>query len=793
MTIAPPMDRRSDASSDLAREQAGRVVHGVYRLVKGRLLHDDANQAITQLVDALAQAVGDYAAASKGSTVAVLFASNNVFVDRQMLRASRETYQLALELGEMLATFGITELSLSHPLDRAEAHDMASAIALAQRDRSLARKERLEGWQTIKARRVVAFSGGTQLTPVQRAARTYAASVLIVQSFYRQLREGASELPHGIKRVAQRLVTAAEDDSRLLLVIAASPSTAADRAATAVSTAIIALAMARQLTSDRTALLGLASAAVLYDVGRPRMVRTTMSGVERSLTDAEQEKLPASTVAALTALGKLHPGSLARAVIAYEALGLRVGAGKVYGGRRPPSVLARVLHTARTFVEARAGQGALEAGASMDDAVQALFGQARDATERTYAKLLLGALGLFPAGTLVELTTGELAVVTATPRQPIDFARPPVRVLYDRDANLLEAPIDLDLAMPPRPGEPARLIQRAVDADEQQMRQMRAYVAGLSTAAARPAAKPAAPARAIAPPPEPPAPPPVRPPTGPVRAAGTIPPRARTGAPPVADAASLRPRRDPRADDTDPGSMPPPASAAPATPRSGAGPSQLPDPDLAARPAEVKAPSMARAEPHATAASTRAMSWDQYGQLVDETQLPLDAVTRTMPPPPDATDALLAAYLDEAPSRGGGNHGLRGWGNEPSSQRDSSRAAWGGPESSGGPTSSSRDSSRLDPPSSGGPRSSSQASWSAIPSSRRPDPPSSEPPRSRSLSGRSRTCTQDWTTAPRGPASIRGGSPIRRSPVPPPPPPEEPPSTGRKPKADRQGWGADKK
>lgn len=850
---AAPVARQGDAEA--ARDQAGRVVHCVYRLVKGLLMHDDANQAIAPLVEAVALASAEYCAISGGDCVSILFAANNVFVDRLMLRASRETYQLALELGEMLEPFGLTEIALNQHLDRAEVQELGSAIALAQRDKQLAQKERLTRFSTIRVRRIVAFRGGEQLTPAQKMARTYAASVLIVQSFYRQLREGGTELPHGVKRVSQRLVTAAEEDSRLLLVIAASPTSETDRAAAAVSTAIIALAMARQLVTDRSALLALASAALLYDVGRTRLVRSAHSAVERSLSDAEQEKLPASTVASLTALGKLHQGSQARSVVAYEALSLRLGTSRVYGGRRPPTVLARVLHAARTFVEARATHGPMGGGASMDDAVQALFGQARDATERTYAKLLLGALGLFPAGTLVELTTGELAVVTATPRLPIDFARPPVRVLYDDSANLLETPLDVDLALPAGPGTPVRLIKRTVDADEQQMRQMRAYVVGLSTAGTRtPRKEPA------------PLPPPMRPQTsgqaGPPQAKATLRPRTsgrspqgaavppRVDAPVVQDApldaippseqtpseqapreavpssggaipssrgarprATVRPRPDPRADE-DSGrveSVPPPASA-PQPPTAPAPPppenkldtvrARPPAQDAEARKASrpMVAVSAARAASHATQASTRAISWDTYGQMVDGAEAS-EAKTPTVPPAPGApepTDSLLAAYLEEAPSRGGGAAGLRGWGNEPPSQRDSSGQRWGRDSSSGSP-SSQGDSSRRDPISAGGPPSrgsSSQRGWGAGARGSRPNgPPSSQPPRSRG--GRTKTSTQDWTLGrPNGPPSPRPSSapkPPSQPPVPPPPPEEPRGPMSRKPKAGGGGWGTDRK
>lgn len=925
MSIDVERQRDGAAFADV-RELAARVVHSVYRLVKGRLLHAESNQAVTQLVDGLLHAFQEYCDVAVVSSVSILFAAQNVFVDRQMLKTSRETYQLAVELGQMLEPFDLTELTFTRPLERTEVQEMGRVIAVAQRDKSKAIKELLTRFQTIRVRRVVAFSGGPQLTPVQRAARTFAASVLIVQAFYKAQREGATDLPHAVKRVAQRLVTSADEDARLLLAIAASPGHDVDRPAIAVSSAIIALAMARQLVSDRSALLALASAAILYDAGRSRLLPGSSMGsaVERNLNEEELERLPASTAFSLTALGKLHPGSLSRAVIAYEAHALRGGAAKVYGGRRPPAVLARILHSARVFVEARAahGPGGGGGGASMDDAVQSLYGQARDATERTFAKLLLGALGLFPAGTLVALTTGELAVVTATPRLPVDFARPPVRVLYDKDSNLLEEPIDIDLAVRPRAGEPIRVIVRTVDADDQQMRQMRAYVVGLATAGTR--AREAPPPTTRAPHATPPqSARPVstkRPATldpGQAQAKATLAPRPRssrssmpnivaipradpapivqelvasepppprsTDAPPAsispetarpqrrAEPASegrpaVRVRRDPRADDDDDAASAPPSSgAAPpssgsASPSSGSasgtGRRAAPSADGKPEPWRETPSSMGRPAPPVRPitlqgnvpsmlnASTRALSWDQYGEILAVGAVqsaPASERVSTQPPPaqaPPETDSLLADYLDDSSARGRSHGGLR-WGGsnagdprpEGGDSRHSAGLRWSpkGDEdrrSSGGrpaPGASSHGSSHgvsshgsshgssqgasshgssQGVSSHGSSHGSSQGasshgrpsapgSWGAAPGSRGGDP------RSRgSGAGRVRTRAQDWSvTAP--PSQAQRGS------QPPPPPSQPPPAapdvgapggpTSRKPKAGNLGWGSDKK
>ncbi len=479
----PKSVARELAEHEDPRQLAGRVVNAIYRLIKGCFLHDDANQALTGLIELVIESTHQFCEKAGVESAAVLFAGNSVFVNKQMLRASRETYQLALELGTILAGCNVTEVTLERGVLAVEVAEFGRAVAAMHREKKLSPKFTEGGWTGLKVRKVVGFGGSEVLSPVTRVARTYAASIMIVRAFYADLKKGKFELSHSVKRVAQKLAGIPEDEKRLLLSTAAAPAADTDRAGLIVSSAIVAVVMAGQLTDDRSALTSLATAALLYDAGRARLTRgsgTDGPPIERVLNEEEEERLPNASVIALTVLGKLHPPSVTRSVIVYEALALRNEATTPYGGARQPHVLSRILATARAFTELRVARGA-SPPLSIDDAIQVLSSQARDNTEKTFVKLLVGTLGVFPAGTLVELSTGELAVVVSTPRLPVDFARPPVRIMYDPNGALLEEPIDLDLATAKHDEEgQRRFILKPIDASDQQMKQMRAYVMSLT-------------------------------------------------------------------------------------------------------------------------------------------------------------------------------------------------------------------------------------------------------------------------------------------------------------------------
>ncbi len=486
------MSHRGDSTDEpgkdpaVLQELSAGVVHGVYRLVKACQFHADVtNDAVTALTTSAVSAVVDYCAHAGVETVALSFLGDAIFVNRQILKASRDTHALAAELGELLGICGVTELTLSKTLERSEIATLAKLLADVQRDRTLVAgitSNALRGIHVGLAR-FAATGAQREESPGQRAARTYATSVLTVQSVLGDVRRGKFELPRRIKRVAQQVVARADEDARLLVALAATGGVSHDAATVAVSSAILAVAMTRQLTTDRAVLANAAMTALLYDVGRV-ILGGAGEGPQRLLNDDELDRVPARTVVALTALGRMHAPARARTALLYEVWSMRRAHrhGAVYQGRRPPTLLARIIGVARAFAELRgAGAGG---GLSIDDGLQVLGSRAEGGTEKALVKLLIGALGIYPAGTMVTLNTGELGVVMGTPAQPLDYVRPPIKILYDAYASLLDTPIDLDLAALP-PGSPMRFIAKSVEADEQQGKAMRAFVVAAQAAKRR--------------------------------------------------------------------------------------------------------------------------------------------------------------------------------------------------------------------------------------------------------------------------------------------------------------------
>jgi hypothetical protein len=468
------------------------LLGALHRLLKMTRIYEDSNQALMGAADTLASANLALCQAERVPATDVMFASETAFVNGRMLRLSREVYGRTMDLADLLDEAGVSAVTLPSSTTAADALVFARTAILAREDeakqRALTDKAGVRGIRSRKLRRL--FGGQAaegDRSPTGRVVRTYACTVVLLRRVFAEYGSGRLErLPPGLTRVAQRIVGHSEDEPALLVALASAPTRESDEAAVSASTALVAALMARQLTKDRSLLASITHAALIYHLGQTRVLsgrsaESKLAAVPSPLREDERDRLAASTVAAIASLDKLDAANARRAVIAFEGhWQRRMGKlGPVYRGSRTPTVLGRILAVARTFAELMA-PSPYAAPMGPADAIQFLDSKAESENDRTYVKLLTGGLGIFPVGTMVELSTGEVGVVLRVPDSPAYFSRPPLRVLYDAAGDACATPVDVDLSSPDEWGATQRVIRRAVDADAQQTQAMRAYVLSIT-------------------------------------------------------------------------------------------------------------------------------------------------------------------------------------------------------------------------------------------------------------------------------------------------------------------------
>jgi hypothetical protein len=458
------------------RDKGSEVVLAIYRLAKTSLVHALDNQAITASVHATARTLRDFAAVV-GGTVVLTYVGDTVFVCGQLLRASRGTYESAIELGGLLARAGASELTFEGSVPPESLLAFAGGFAASLRDPS--RRGAL--LQTPLVGMTVRRTDPTlerddreaDATPGDKVVRLYASALAVMNRFLDSLATGSTLLPHRVKRLAQSLVSVSETGHPALIGMTALAHAHRDDAGRAVQSALLALVVARQITTERVPLARIAMAALLADAGRVRLAGE--SGRDRlvGLPDALDAQVPGLTSATCITMAGVNIANAARTVMAHEATWLerQDTLGPVYAGELSPLFESRILETVRAMLTRLAPRDASRPMSPLE----ALADLARSPSLDPVAfRLLVRAVGVIPIGTVVELDGGEWAVVAGTSETSSLLDRPRVRVVVDRSGRALDPPVDVDLGA--LEGPRARRIVRVLEPGEAQFNVARVLI-----------------------------------------------------------------------------------------------------------------------------------------------------------------------------------------------------------------------------------------------------------------------------------------------------------------------------
>jgi hypothetical protein len=438
--------------ADQIRDRGADVLLAVFRLSKNALIHAVDNASV---VEAAAQAATDLGgfAANVGMPATITYADKTVFVCGQLLRASRGIYESALELGEIVGRLGVSELSFEAGVTRENLQAFARSLSEATHDAD--KKETFASARipNVALRKVepllVTKKPDDELPMQERIVRFYATALVVLRRFLDEIAAGRTLLPHRVKRLAQRLVVLSESKHPALLGMTAMAGAHRDDAGRALQAAILAVVVGRELTTNRVALSRVTMAALMSEIGRVRLAGAT--GRERfvTLSEADETRVPAASALVAVATGGVAPSSALRTTTLYEAawLARQPVQGPLWQGQVAALPHSEILLLARLVVDQLAPLDT-RPSASPSAALEAVAADPR--TPRVLLRILVRVLGFIPSGTVVELETGEWAVVLGPSVRPEAFPMPRLRVVTDRKGRALERPHTIDV------GEAAR-------------------------------------------------------------------------------------------------------------------------------------------------------------------------------------------------------------------------------------------------------------------------------------------------------------------------------------------------
>ena len=417
---------RDDAEEEAeVQALAQRVVLGLVGGEHAVHVYDPENSAVTKIATDLVAAL--VASAERfGEGAAVQVKGDNFFVNKNLVKMDYKTFNRALALKELFKKLDITEIQFPVRPDIKAVKEFLVAILNAQRD---------------DRARVALFAGPIGGVAVRKVKATFKTSTevekerlcvkltCILKAIMMDC--GGDGLDERrvlrVRRIVQLLIDGAPGSEGALYSVAMAPAdgTPADHL---VRVTVFAVLFGRHAGLGKVAQFHVAMAALFHDIGR------LLSGRPGAAADAG----PLLAVKGILGAGGVGEDLLSRAVACFE-YGTGLGS---YRHRDGHSLATRVVAVVDAYVTA------VEGGALPAETVQAMIG-ARDRFDQKMLSTFLRFVGPHPIASVVELSNGEVAVVSGRPAGRERISAPEVMVVIDATRRRLPQPRALDLAATP--------------------------------------------------------------------------------------------------------------------------------------------------------------------------------------------------------------------------------------------------------------------------------------------------------------------------------------------------------
>ena len=446
---APGFDdalRGSISTGGYSAEQLRRARDVLARLAglrHARRLYPDEHPAVSAAARDLLEVVSSYHA--EGSEVTLAFYDGEVFLGDVLLAEDSIMFD---QLIRDMASIGAGSLAFLRGVDVDELGRLAAVLVLAPPDVMA-----IEGGiATIVSHAHLPHVSVGAVSIVREdlistddiaAAKTaYTGGLDLMRHVDRLIRSSRSIASGHIKGTAHSLVDNVLRNRGAMLELSGLKSFDEYTFYHSVNVAILALALGSMITRDYRFLASLGTGALLHDMGKSRIDNAVLNK-QGPLTSSEWEEVRKHPVYGAEVVA-VTPGLDRSAIVCVLEHHMRYDMAG-YPERtpaRPQHLASRIVAVADAY-DAMTSLRPYSAPRLQPDAMAIIARDAGSALDPALVRLFVRALGYYPPRSLVQLDSGETAVVVRP--TAADPARPLVRIIAGVDGRICE-PVDVDLS-----------------------------------------------------------------------------------------------------------------------------------------------------------------------------------------------------------------------------------------------------------------------------------------------------------------------------------------------------------
>jgi putative nucleotidyltransferase with HDIG domain len=423
-------------STPLRTKLGEELVRRFAAALRGAQLYAPAHPLVTRNITALADTLTQVHATTASIAIGIV-GDELVVGDIPVPRAAENMGELMRRLQQT----GIERIVIDRGVQHSELTQLIQVVAKAEPGRdptaTLGRLAHIRVGRLQVEERIEAAVGD-----VATFKRLYDDAVNVAQTLWESAQsEGMPDADAG-RGVVDSLAQAVAQNRTALLALTALKNYDNYTFTHMVNVSILTMGQARGLGIEGSLLREFGMSALMHDIGKVKTPTEILNKPDK-LTDREFDILKRHTVEGAEILRGTPEMPALAPVVAFEHHLRLDGTGYPAGVKRGRLNLGTMLCGIADVYDAMRSQRVYQQAFPTDRILAVL--QRNDGTQfdqhlvRRFAQLV----GIYPAGNVVRLDTGEIGVVLKT--YAPDPYRPRVRVLYGRDGTKLERPYDLSL------------------------------------------------------------------------------------------------------------------------------------------------------------------------------------------------------------------------------------------------------------------------------------------------------------------------------------------------------------
>ncbi len=445
-------------------------IHGAARAAK---LYPSEHQSVQRALAELAEAAQDIRAANDELELRVQ--GDFIFVNGTRLRLDLSNYA---SFGRVLELFRAAGIGTMRLVDTASPRDWLAFLTVVE----AAGTQAISDAAAVTGELQLAGTSAFEVAPVPEddelnvglnkaqaaAKRTYAQSVALTKDVIHSVRMGRAPSSKKIKRAVQAIVDEVLNEETSLVGLTTLREYDEYTYTHSVNVCIFSVALGKRLAMTKLQLYELGLAALMHDIGKSRVPTDVLNKTE-SLDEDEWRRIamhPWMGVLTLFQLRGQHELPYRAMVVAHEHH-MKCDLSGYPRARRPRNLTmaSKIVAVADGYDAATSRRSYQTVPFPPSAVLQEMRDNPKRGMDQVVVKAFVALLGIYPVGTLVVLDTFELAVVRGPNASPEMLSRPRVVIVSDDRGNLLEPPLEADLAVRKPDGEFARTIIKAADPD----------------------------------------------------------------------------------------------------------------------------------------------------------------------------------------------------------------------------------------------------------------------------------------------------------------------------------------